>query len=208
MGVEKFSTNRDTAVILGAGASAAFGYPTTAKLLPGIAKLLRGEPFGHGKDDKAAVNKLKMALSALLPTWEEDLPHQPLITDILSILDQATLVGNIVIQNMGQTDCAEVRHLLDRALVQVIDEVFDEEEEFSPICHAFVDWVMTNVAGVVTTNYDLEFDMALVGRLDLDKIPVSFDFGFSWRDPFESVLHHSPLTLCFTSTSCTAHLTG
>ena len=149
----------------------------TSGLLPGIAKLVKNNPFGRSDSDKDAVRKLERALSALLPSWRHASPNQPLITDILSLLDQAAEVGNVVIPGFSQSDCAEVRRLLDRALVQVIDEEFDDGD-FSPTCHSFVDWVMSTASGVVTTNYDLEFDMALGRRFDKPKeIASSFDFG-------------------------------
>jgi hypothetical protein len=83
---------------------------------------------------------------------------------------------------MSQKDQVEFRALLDRALVDVIDTEFLSAAEFSDLCQQFVSWLLQTATGIVTTNYDLEIDMALKARLDPDFMRKQVDYGFAWRE--------------------------
>ena len=48
---------------------------------------------------------------------------------------------------------------------------------------SFIDLLLQTATGVVTTNYDLEVDLALAERVGYPAMEDSVDYGFAWRDP-------------------------
>ena len=181
--MRSFADERDTAFILGAGASAAFGYPVTAKLFPLIAEAARGSPFGKHPHEREATRRLRRGLDKLMPSWRNATIAPPLITDMLSLFDQSILAGTCLSPDMSHDAFVDFRQLLDRILVLVIQEVFWSDKEFSDTCLHFVELLRKSATGIVTTNYDLEVDMALASAISYKFMEDEVDYGFAWRDP-------------------------
>ena len=177
--MKHFGSDRETAVIVGAGASAAFGYPITAELLPLIWKLAN-DPRSFD-EDTAALGRLKTGLQQLVPSLEDTTISPPLITDILSILDQSIAAGSSLVVGMTQRKQVEFRTLLDRALVDTIHRKYGFGADGQKLRERFVSWLLRSAASVVTTNYDLELDFALERELHEEVMEGKVDYGFDWR---------------------------
>lgn len=174
-----FGADRETAVIVGAGASSAFGYPLTAELLPAMWKLANQSSSFNG--NKIALKKLKRGLKQLVPSIGDPNLNLPLVTDLLSILDQAIASGSSIVVGMTQREQVEFRSLLDRALVDAIHKKKELKAAGDRLRVRFVTWLLRCATSVITSNYDLELDLALTEILGEDTMEQEVDYGFAWR---------------------------
>jgi NAD-dependent SIR2 family protein deacetylase len=157
------------ALFLGAGVSRPLGFPLTAEILPLI---LRRHP-----------DKLGDLLSRLLPALFEEGTEPPLITDLLSLVDQLLLDGHALGPELGSGALDELRTLLDRAIAEVLEQPVEPRGAGRRLLVRMVDWLMARQAptAVITTNYDLAVESRLYSRLDTKEVAAGVDFGVSWR---------------------------
>ena len=188
----RFDKNRTIAFFLGAGASAAFEYPVTAKLFPLMVEAAKKSPFGKRAHEEEAAKRLRRGLDKVVPSWRNTAVAPPLITDILSLLDQSILARTCLSPEMSHEDFVDFRQLLDRLLVTVIDQEFWSKSEFSDTCLRFVKLLLKSSTGIVTTNYDLEVDMALTSKTSEEFMETRVDYGFAWRQPLPGLIMARP----------------
>lgn len=197
-----------TVLFLGAGASAAFGYPITSAILPRIrAKLEDRSLFpvaSNPKRERARMQRLRDHLTALFPTVFEESIELPLITDLLSLIDLMLNTEEILLPKVSAAAMQDLRTLLEHAILEVIEAEYRRPENF-PVLERLADWMLNGPtdAGapvtVVSTNYDTLVDGLLFERIiqspDLE-IPVAVDMGFAWREHatgrFLQALHPPP----------------
>jgi hypothetical protein len=187
-----FAKNRNTAFFLGAGASAAFDYPVTAKLFPLMVEAAKESPFGKRAHEEQAAKRLRRGLDKMVPSWKNTAVAPPLITDTLSLLDQSILARTCLSPEMSHEDFVDFRQLLDRLLVTIIDREFWSESEFSDTCLRFIKLLLKSSTGIVTTNYDLEVDMALASEISHAFMETRVDYGFAWRQPLPGMIAARP----------------
>jgi hypothetical protein len=186
------------ALFLGAGASRPLGLPTTAEILPAILhRLEAGGLFGHeprreGRDDAAA---LRDGLKHLAPGLLRRRAEPPLITDLLSLLDQLLTDGHSLAPDFGRASLERLRTLLVRAMGEVLEQPQARDGEAADVpagapdlLERFAAWVRDTSRGdggldVVSTNYDLLFESKLYPLLGEENVPERVDLGIAWRDP-------------------------
>lgn len=179
-----------TALFLGAGASCQFGYPATAQLLPKTLEGLENSSLFDGINDDQTEQKdmayLRNVLELLMPGWKRKmaLNQLPLITEVLSLVDYSLAERKSIFPNQSYEDLARVRHLLDRAIYEVLWTDDEEIPKHKKIHHEFCKWIRNNVAekgGVITTNYDTCLEQKIFSQKNCI-VHNDFDFGFSWLD--------------------------
>jgi hypothetical protein len=181
-------------IFTGAGASAAFGYPTTRDLLPNIRKALHsGDAFEGIEPSKQKNDDLRRLLREMLPGFESiDAKQLPLITDVMSLVDISLQQGLALIPRRSQQEMAHFRRLLEEAIFHDIFDDCDSEEE-SRACNRLVRRFGQGLLGIVedpnqqltlvSTNYDIPVDQWLFNAYgkSYNKIAEAFDFGMAWR---------------------------
>lgn len=191
-----------TVIFTGAGASAAFGYPTTRDLLPSIRESLRnGDAFEGIEPSKKKNDELHELLCEMLPGFETiEAAQLPLITDVMSLVDISLQQGLALIPRRSQQDMTHFRRLLEEAIFHDIGEAYDtvEEEEASDL---LVERFGKGLLGIVedpnqelaliTTNYDLPVDQWLFDSYgtSYNRIAEAFDFGMAWRSEHDKLYH-------------------
>jgi NAD-dependent SIR2 family protein deacetylase len=179
------------AVFLGAGASAALGYPVTAQILPIILEELKTEKlFGRGVAARRDRKELISNFEAMFPGWNKPGIEPPFITDVLSLVDYARMTS--ITQGVGKnpTRMVRFRRLLEFAICEVINDVYDSGPP-EKLRKRFVDWLLEDNErmGLITTNYDIEVDMGIFQEIDGEEI----DFGYAWREPEGGTLYPRPI---------------
>lgn len=210
---EAVSAKRYARVLfLGAGASAAFGYPVTSAIFPRIReRLLQKTLFpteSNPKRERDKMNRLRQYLTLLMPTFFEPATPLPLITDILSLLDLLLTTGEVAIPLFSSGQMSDLRTLLEQAIMEAIEN--GNEERSGEALDQLTDWIL-NVRDIdqepltiVSTNYDTLIDAQIFEKINVDTFakdgtsPLSelVDFGFSWREhstgKFLPEIHHPP----------------
>jgi hypothetical protein len=197
---------RCTALFLGAGASAVFGYPITSQLLEKIFLFAGDVDFLADLDGRSPVvgrrncRILSSYLGQLLPGKGQKKDRLPLVTPQLSLLDYSLATGQSVMAGRTVEETRDARRLLERANLEVIDdeEEFNEQQvrELDRFCG-----FMSHLRGissrklltVITTNYDMAADVAAYECANIskdrhqwwdeDEIARRVDFGFDWYHP-------------------------
>src|SRR5262245_24841396 len=112
-------------LFLGAGASRPFGVPVTREILPQILRRLAQHrvfrsPAGSRRESQQATAELKKLLLRLLPGLFGAAPP-PLITDLLSLLDQLLATGNAPQPDLEPDAVGRLRVLLERGIAEVVE---------------------------------------------------------------------------------------
>jgi len=183
-----------TCFFLGAGASAEFGIPTTAGILPLIRNRLRARKLFRAdrkRSDKRCT-ELEEFLVRLFPGFakakEEALPN---IVELLSLLDHSLRSSTTPIPRVAVPEISEARSLLEVAICDVIRQGEEGRKPGSPIADKFWKWVSLNndrekdSLALISSNYDTSIEQLInkAWESDFDRIAENVDFGFSWRDP-------------------------
>jgi hypothetical protein len=174
-------------VFVGAGASRAFGYALTSEILPELWKRLKANKLGIGEEESRVVRRV---VRGIVPGIDQALAKKqelPLITDILSLFDYCILNGEELGVLRATATLHEVRQLLDRAIVEILNTpIHRPSSNPNELVRRFrADLERGNHVTVISTNYDVTLDIPIFERIlgnwmrNYDKI----DFGFSWRDP-------------------------
>lgn len=198
-------SHQSTAIFLGAGASAEFGYPVTSKILPKVIEQWadNGTLFDetNGKErDREDRKKLRTYVTALLPglsqTSNDDLP---LITDVFSLVDHAVANGSAFSPRLSSRELGRFSLLLKQAIFDVLIENWlnDYTDSELEIEQNLGGWLRSlNCPAIVSTNYDTSADEILFHQFFKDceeDILAGLDFGFAWRDPYVDVIHERPV---------------
>jgi NAD-dependent SIR2 family protein deacetylase len=185
------------AVFLGAGASAALGYPVTAQILPKIReKLASGKLLSESSDGKNYRKALASGFKTMFPGWERPGIEPPPITDILSLVDYARISS--ITQGIGKspTQMTQFRRLLEFAICEVINDVYDDGSP-EKLRERFVDWLLEDSRrmGLITTNYDIEVEMGIFHEFERKgkEIAQHIDFGYAWRETEGGALYPRPI---------------
>jgi hypothetical protein len=127
--------------------------------------------------------ELKCLLSELLPALFEPGVDPPLITDLLSLVDQLLLDGHAMGSELGPLSLDRLRTLLDSALVEVLAEPVRETDGGEALLDRLSGWIIDQPErlAVITTNYDLTVESRLYRRLPAHRVARQIDFGLSWR---------------------------
>jgi hypothetical protein len=183
-------SGESVAFFLGAGASAPFGYPTTAEILPRmVERLENGGALFHdnGKGASTKRGRLRTCIETLLPGAFK-VKRLPLITDVLSLLDHLILEDLSIGPSDSTVQLQEWRRLVEEAVLVLISEGNDTSTG-QDLLQRLEQWLDTWTKGepgsvsVVTTNYDIAIEYELYGGQDTAKVADRWDFGMSWRDP-------------------------
>src|SRR5688572_9931283 len=126
--------NGRTVLFLGAGASRPFGFPMTAEILPEILKRLRSRGLFRGdgaarEPGASAHHELEDLLGRFLPALLDDVREPPLITDLLSLVDQLLAAGNAPQPDLDLAALDRLRALLERAIAEVLAEPSMPQED-------------------------------------------------------------------------------
>jgi hypothetical protein len=185
-------------VFMGAGASKPLGYPLTGAILPAILKKLtkKAALFGRSEADVRAAEDLRRSLQLLLPGLDgfDDDSNLPLVTDILSLIDHSLTSGRTLIQGQTNAGLVDMRRLLERAILHVIETGEPYTDRERQVLTAFTKWLsMDKVDGIISTNYDLAVERELFKPYDTHQgVSRDFDFGVRWRDPDHDRLYEPP----------------
>lgn len=197
----KTTEDTRTVLFLGAGASAAFGYPVTSGILP---RILRGIEAGtlfpvasNPRRERAKMKRLRDHLTGLFPSIFEPGMELPLITDLLSLVDLMLSTEEVLLPLVTREQLQDLRTLLEQAILEVI-----EAEHRRPEAHEgldrLADWMLGvhETAGtaltIVSTNYDTLIDSLLFERLEIApdaEIAEMVDMGFAWREHSSGRFH-------------------
>lgn len=179
-----------TMVFLGAGASVPFGFASTPQLLPCIlqergldGKALWGGINGASREKRDRM-RLRSFLNGLLPGWKSaDASDLPLITDVLSLVDYSLAEGKPLFPGQSMADLAEIRHLIERGIYEVLWTPDDKVRKNRALLDRFAGWIQktTKSGGVVSTNYDTCVEQRLFARMGA-RVHARMDFGFPWLD--------------------------
>ena len=199
--------HRRTALFLGAGASAAFGRPTTDGILPQIRAGLRDETLlplaSNPRRERAKMARLREHLTTLLPSFFDEDVELPLITDVLSLVDLLLTTGEVAVPMFSTSEMEDLRVLLEEAIIETIEKGSGNEHA-DEMLDRLTDW-MLNVPDeeapltVVSTNYDTIVESLLFQKIEADAelaIPQIVDRGFSWREHSQGryleAVNHTP----------------
>ncbi len=185
---------------LGAGASAAFGYPLTRDIFPGIWKLIwRGKSL-----DRRNKKLLKEFFSVVYPGLkpETKVRELPGITEVLSLVDHFIKHDAIPVPGFKPRDLASIRLALEIAMVNVIDQFnrYDADDPDDQRWDDFIDLLIRVGKGkdvsIISTNYDMLIEYGLfIAERAFDEGKEEFfrgvDFGVRLRD-FEDGSQYYP----------------
>jgi hypothetical protein len=176
------------AFFLGAGASKAFGYPLTGELLPNLRDYLDDGTLTKWDYSKKDQDLLRHGLRSLFPGIERlDRNKLPLITDILTLIDHAVHSGFSLVQGWSPERVDRFRMLLEQVIADMVGPdggwTKQQEENLNKVAAAVVKATKNHRVGIITSNYDIELELALFEHYGDDKVAETIDFGMSWRDP-------------------------
>ena len=184
-------------LFLGAGASRPFGIPMTAEILPHIlahladGSLFTDPPGASAKTAARARADLEDGLKRLVPGLFRGGVEPPLITDLLSFLDQFLAERHAAGPRLGVAALDRLRALLEQATAEVLarpaPENGGEARKNRPLLDALVDWIRASAErggtplAVITTNYDVVLQQRLFESLGDGDLAEQVDFGLTWR---------------------------
>jgi hypothetical protein len=171
------------ALFLGAGVSRPVGFPLSAEILPLMLRRLDGGTLLTRDQPNDQGPELKRLLSQLLPALFEPGVDPPLITDLLSLVDQLLLDGHALGSELGPQSLDRLRALLDSALVEVLAEPPGEKHGAEELLNRLSGWIIDQAErlAVITTNYDLTIESRIYRRIPAHHVAREIDFGLSWR---------------------------
>lgn len=206
MGTKAKQTRR--VLFLGAGASAAFGYPVTGQIFPRLTEGLASRTLlpleSNPKRERAKMNRLRQHLEALLPAVLEDDIELPLITDVLSLIDLLLSTGEVAVPMLSTKEMEDLRALLEEAIVEMVERGSDDPRSLETL-DRLTDWMLNALdldgapLTIVSTNYDTLVESLLFEKITMDpvmELSSSVDLGFSWREhsggDFLEIVNHTP----------------
>jgi hypothetical protein len=197
------------ALFLGAGASAAFGYPTTDYIFPRIReRLLSRKLFpieSNPTRERAKMRRLRDYLTKFFPSIFDEGVQLPLITDVLSLIDFLLSTGEIGVPKVSARDMEDFRTLLEEAIVHSIEGAWSDWRS-NPLLDRLGDWMVDHGAHgtpltVISTNYDNLVEPMVFEKIEMDDPELgtagdAVDLGFNWREHsggyFLETVHYPP----------------
>jgi hypothetical protein len=179
-------------LFLGAGASKAFGLPLTGEIFPLIIEKINNKTLFDGNENEQI--ELQSFIGNLLPGIKKlTVTQYPMITDILSLLDHTIINGNTIWNKGKNKDLQYYRHLFEKAIFEVLDIQFSQNNKYNlgykpAVLRQFTNWIFQNhkenYFSIVSTNYDIAVEQEVYNYLreSKEKIPQVVDFGVNWRD--------------------------
>lgn len=199
---------KHVALFLGAGASKPLGFPLTGEILPAIlAGLKSNSLFGPRRSAPRGPEKdLHSFLLDLMPGLDHPDAVPPMITDVLSLIDQMLVSRHVPSGKTTDFQMRQMRRLLERAIFRVLKWPYRHREATSipAVLSGLVDGLMQRTANggehcaIVSTNYDIAVEMEIYRRLGFseqqggDGIHKLLDLGFSWREATTGRVRHRP----------------
>jgi NAD-dependent SIR2 family protein deacetylase len=191
---------------LGAGASNAFGLPTTSQVFPRFwKKLWKGSILREHQRD-LLLNKFFKTIYPGLTSQTED-KHLPGITDVLSLLDNFINNHTIPLKMLSYYELLDCRHALEVGIVSIIEKDFFEYDPSDPVDILSDNFVKHLKAlspkykvNIITTNYDILVDYGIFKNIygrRFSEFVKSVDFGIRWRDPFKDMMYNPPADPAF-----------
>lgn len=199
-----------TVVLLGAGASAASGYPITTQILERIWADLKSGSRKHGWKRWGGMRRIKNAntqltrlIRSLLPGARTAKQYQSAsIVDILSLVDLMLIEGRSPDAHISHEQLRMQRHLLEIAINGVLQgrRALHHQTRLAR-------WIVREASrssrhrvGVVTMNYDTLLEQKLYRMFGRGTawVPSTIDFGIPWRDPGDRLWlrpHDAPLAV-------------
>jgi hypothetical protein len=166
---------------------------------PRFLSAFSGDPPGIGNKNRRA---LRSHLAALLPGNDFDDDREtpgrdlPLVTSLLSLLDYSIATSQSVLPGASISDTEVARRLLERAIVELINDERQLKEpnaaRFDSFCRMLRQMrlrTQNRSLAILTTNYDMTTDIAAyrgcVSKGRKRKWPVEelarkIDYGFRW----------------------------
>ena len=170
----------------------------TAEILPHILERLAADtlftdPAPADADSAARAREdLRTGLEQLVPGLFRTNVEPPLITDLLSLVDQLLTEGHAGGPGLPPSVVDRLRALLEQATAEVlVGPPPDDDGEATrnrPLLDAFVDWIEAATAedgsrlAIITTNYDVVLQQTLFERMGAGGLHERIDFGLAWRD--------------------------
>ena len=177
MGTKAKQTRR--VLFLGAGASAAFGYPVTGQIFPRLTEGLASRTLlpleSNPKRERAKMNRLRQHLEALLPAVLEDDIELPLITDVLSLIDLLLSTGEVAVPMLSTKEMEDLRALLEEAIVEMVERGSDDPRSLETL-DRLTDWMLNALdldgapLTIVSTNYDTLVESLLFEKITMDPV--------------------------------------
>lgn len=199
-----------TALFLGAGSSAEFGYPVTSQLFPQIRDKLESKTLfdlaSNPKRERAKMKRLRAYLDQLLPSIFNDEVELPWITEVLSLLDQFLDTQQIAAPMFTMEKMRDFRTLLEQAILEAI--IADRSNSRGlPELDRLSDWILCSPEtqgthmSIISTNYDILLESLLFEKIithswlteDNPEGKYSrLDLGFAWRE-HSAGKYHKPV---------------
>lgn len=202
------------ALFLGAGSSAAFGYPVTAKLFPLIREKLQTRKLfdlaSNPKRERAKMRRLHDYLERLMPAVFSPGVELPWITEVLSLLDHFVQAQQIPAPMFALEEMRDFRTLLEEAILAVITADRPNPRDV-PELDRLTDWLLCVPATaakpvtIISTNYDTMIESLLFEKVTLHTWMAEndpngehsrLDLGFAWREhasgKYHEQLHRPP----------------
>jgi NAD-dependent SIR2 family protein deacetylase len=183
-----------TALIIGAGLSAWCGYATTSEILHLILERAKsGELFSSLNRDTAERHRRDVlaGLTELMPGLLGR-PKLPAITSVLSLIDYLILNDEPASPALPPTAIRNIRTAIHLAVLDVLSQPANVERKrlHEPQLQAIAEWLVSSGRNaqpipIITTNYDVAFELAVYRRLQAYKLgnrEDTVDYGFSWRN--------------------------
>ncbi|AZI26654.1 hypothetical protein EA772_15375 [Pedobacter sp. G11] len=175
---------KNTVFFLGAGASAAFGYPLTGALMVEAWNKLKKNP----KKNAELIDLLQLIYPRLgIDIHEQNIPG---IVEVLSLIDYSSFYGIPPHSKIGKNKLPVLKELMINALISMLidydNESWDsmdsieaiQEENFIAFKMHIKNELSQNNVTFITTNYDLTIDIILRELKKIGKI----DYGIPYRN--------------------------
>ena len=165
-------SERKITLFLGAGASAPLGFPVTSRILPMLLeRLADGSLFSRGADrgfQQADAQRLSRFLATLMPGLQTcDAEHVPLITDVLSMIDQLLVADSSPFPGCDVNELRRFRRMLECAIFEMLRWPYRHrhDAEVPELLKKLVKQISTMAhqshVAIVSTNYDVAVEQEL-----------------------------------------------
>jgi hypothetical protein len=164
------------------------GHPLTSEILPAVLESVETGEFPE----------LAKVLRASLPALSSKNTGPLDITALLSLIDYSILNDLPLVPGQSSSDLRIVRRQLEHAILRFIDPYEDYKKQERSRIKELGDWFQSlrkssDVVSVLSTNYDMSADFALLDLFDTDDAVGKYvDFGTAWREPIEGYVYQRP----------------
>ncbi|WEK21667.1 MAG: hypothetical protein P0Y49_11025 [Candidatus Pedobacter colombiensis] len=193
---EKKASRKKIVYFLGAGCSAAFGYPITRQIMPKICQLLYNSTITKKNEYR---KELISSLGMLYPCFNKNYKETQLVDviELLSLIDYSCLYNFPLHPDMDQKKTEQLRFNFTRSLIEMLiafdKEAYNpniEEDRIQELSYSKFSNLLSKQfeecdVSIITTNYDMSIDRLLPSK------NFNIDYGVSYRN-IESQIIHRP----------------